>query len=106
MVFQSAAAHLGRPGGAVKSLRAVEKLDFERIIPGHGPATAPAQAVRETREYFEDLIAAVKEAMQKTRDVDKIKEMVRLPKYEKWGMYDRWLPLDVERIAGWLNVGQ
>ncbi|MBI3026183.1 MAG: MBL fold metallo-hydrolase [Candidatus Tectomicrobia bacterium] len=94
------------PGGAVKSLRAVERLDFERIVPGHGPATAPAKAVRETREYYEDLIAAVREAMKKTGDVDKIKEMVKLPKYEKWGMYDRWLVLNVERIVGWLRVGQ
>lgn len=44
--------------------------------------------------------------MKKTGDVEKIKEMVRLPKYAKWGMYDRWLALNVERIAGWLRVGQ
>lgn len=94
------------PGGAVKSLRAIGQLEFERIIPGHGPATAPAAAVRETREFYEDLIAAVREAVKQTRDVDKIKEMVKLPKYEKWAMYDRWLPLNVERIVGWLNVGQ
>jgi len=94
------------PGGAVRSLRAIEKLAFDRIIPGHGPASAPASAVREMREYYEDLIAAVKAAMQETSDVDKIKEMVKLPKYEKWGMYEKWLPLNVERIAGWLRVGQ
>ena len=94
------------PGGAVKSLRALEKLEFDRIIPGHGPASAPAKVVREMREYYEDLIAAVREAMKKTGDVEKIAQMVKLPKYEKWGMYEKWLPLNVERIVGWLRVGQ
>ena len=93
------------PSDWARSLREIEKLDFERIIPDHGPASAPASAVRETREYIEDLIAAVKEAMQTTSDVGKIQSMVKLPKYENWYGYKDWLAMNVERVFRQFQMG-
>lgn len=93
------------PDDWVRSLQEIEKLDFDRIIPGHGPAAAPKSAVREQREYLEDLLAAVKEAMAKTRDPDKVREMVKLPKYEKWSAYKEWLGMNVERIWAYYHMG-
>ena len=89
----------------VESLKEIEKLDLDRIIPGHGPPVAPASAVREQREYLEDLMAAVKEARKKTMNMDKIREMVKLPKYEKWGGYNQWLGQNVERVNLYYHMG-
>ena len=90
----------------VRSLAEIEKLDFERIIPGHGPPTAPAAAVREQREYLEDLMTAVREARKTERNPDKIRKMVKLPKYKTWGGYKQWLEMNVERINFFYHMGK
>ncbi len=90
----------------VRSLREIETLGFERIIPGHGPPTAPAAAVREQREYLEDLMAAVREARKTERSPDKVRTMVKLPKYEAWGGYKQWLEMNVERISFFYHMGK
>ena len=89
----------------VRFLKEIEKLDFDRIVPGHGPVVAPASAVREQREFLEDLLAAVKDAMMKSRNPNKVREMVRLPKYEKWAFYKGWLGMNVERIWVYYTTG-
>lgn len=95
------------PADWVSTLRVIErKLDFERIIPGHGPPTSPASAVTKQREYIEDLMVAVRGAMKTERNIEKVKQMVKLPKYEKWGGYKQWLPLNVERIFLFYRMGQ
>ena len=72
----------------VRTLREIEKrLDFTRVIPGHGPPIVPASAVSEQREYLEDLMAAVVAARKIERNPDKIRKLVKLSKYEKWGGY-------------------
>ena len=93
------------PRDWARSLKEIEKLDFDRIIPGHGPPVAPRSAVTETREYVEDLIAAVQEARKQGWSQDKAKQEIRLPKYEKWAFYNEWLPLNVERVWSSFHIG-
>ncbi len=91
----------------VRTLREIETtLDFTRVIPGHGPPTTPASAVREQREYLEDLMAAVLAARKTERNPDKIRKLVKLPKYEKWGGYKQWLEMNVERINFMYHMGK
>ncbi|MGH8864823.1 MAG: MBL fold metallo-hydrolase, partial [Burkholderiales bacterium] len=40
------------PQDWIKALRKWEQLDYDRIIPGHGPASAPKSAVVEQRQYL------------------------------------------------------
>jgi glyoxylase-like metal-dependent hydrolase (beta-lactamase superfamily II) len=94
------------PQGLVDTLKKVEQLDFTRFIPGHGPPTAPKSAVTSQREYFQDLMAAVKAARKKTLNLAKVKQMVKLPKYEKWAFYRQWLPMNVERIYLYYHMGK
>ena len=89
-----------------RSLAESETLDFERIIPGHGPPTAHAAAVREQREYREDLMTAVREARKTERNPDKIRKMVKLPKYKTWGAYKQYLEMNVERINFFYHMGK
>ncbi len=95
------------PRDWIRTLRDIEKtLDFTRIIPGHGPPTAPASAVREQREYLEDLMAAVMEARKTETDPDKIRMLIKLPKYENWAGYGPWLEMNVERINLFYHMGK
>ena len=95
------------PGDWVRTLREIERtLDIERIIPGHGPPTAPASAIREQREYLEDLMAAVMAVRKTERDPDKVRKLVKLPKYEKWDGYGPWLEMNVERINMFYHMGK
>jgi glyoxylase-like metal-dependent hydrolase (beta-lactamase superfamily II) len=92
------------PQDSIKALRKVEALDFDRIVPGHGPASAPKSEVTAIREYLEDLTKAVTEATQKAGNpyaIDKITELVKVdlrPKYGQWGEFDAWMMLNVDRI--------
>src|SRR5262249_34851250 len=78
---------LEEAGDTIKALRKVEALDFDRIVPGHGPASAPKAEVTAIREYLEDLTRAVSAAKEKVGNplaLDQITELVKAdlrPKY-------------------------
>jgi glyoxylase-like metal-dependent hydrolase (beta-lactamase superfamily II) len=84
--------------GWVRTLSEIEKLQATQMIPGHGPPIVPISAVADVRGYLQDLMAAVKEAMTKTQNRDEIIKSVKLPKYEKWGQYEAWLGMNIERV--------
>lgn len=94
------------PRDWVRTLRQVEKLEFDRMIPGHGPPSVPKSAVTEQRQYLEDLMEAVQVARKTEHNPDKIRKMVRLPKYEKWAGYNQWLEMNVERINLMYHMGK
>ena len=98
------------PDEWIRSLREIEALDFDYVISGHGPHTEPAidvaHVVVEQREYLEDLMAAVKAAMDSgVHSPDELKTSVKLPKYEDWRYYDEWLPMNIERIWAFYHMG-
>ena len=94
------------PGDWVRTLGEVEKLDIERVIPGHGPPVVPASAVREQREYLVDLMSAVKKLRDKGMlNPVKLRATVKLPKYKDWAFYDAWLPMNVDRIWAYYHMG-
>jgi glyoxylase-like metal-dependent hydrolase (beta-lactamase superfamily II) len=94
----------GSPQDTIKALRKVEALDFDRIVPGHGPASAPKAEVTAIREYLEDLTRAVSAAKEKAGSplaLDQITELVKVdlrPKYGQWGEFDNWMMMNVDRI--------
>jgi glyoxylase-like metal-dependent hydrolase (beta-lactamase superfamily II) len=94
----------GSPQDTIKALRKVEALDFDRIVPGHGPASAPKAEVTAIREYLEDLTRAVSAAKEKAGSplaLDQITELVKAdlrPKYGQWGEFDNWMMMNVDRI--------
>ena len=97
------------PGAAARTMREIEKLSFDRFIPGHGPAVAPVSDMRDVRQYVEDLIAAVREAFEKHKSVAKVRENakdIKLPKYEKWTGYKEYLQGNVERVITYYWNGQ
>lgn len=72
----------------IKSYRTVETLDFDIVAPGHGAPFEKA-AVTDTRQYFEDLVAAVSAGMADGLSLDELKDAIELENYRDWENYDR-----------------
>ena len=98
------------PDEWIRSLKEIEKMDFDYVISGHGPEGEPAidlaSVVAEQRIYLEDLMAAVKKAIDSgTHSPDALRKTVKLPKYENWRYYKEWLPMNIERIWAYYHMG-
>jgi len=98
------------PDEWIRSLKEIEATDFDYVISGHGPETQPAidpaSVVKEQRVYLEDLMAAVKKAMDTgSHNPDVLRKTVKLPKYKHWRYYDKWLPMNIERIWAYYHMG-
>lgn len=98
------------PDEWIRSLKEIEQLDFDYVISAHGPANQPAidarSVVTEQRNYLEDLMAAVKKEIDAgTHSPDKLKQTIKLPKYEHWRSYNEWLPMNIERIWAYYHMG-
>ena len=86
----------------IRSYRTVESLDFDILAGGHGRALFDKQAVTETRIYFEDLKAAVEEAMAAGMGLDEMQRTIRLEQYSDWVNYERLIENNIE--AAYLNL--
>jgi glyoxylase-like metal-dependent hydrolase (beta-lactamase superfamily II) len=93
------------PDDWIESLRRIEQLDFERLVPGHGKIGTKDHA-RMFRGYLEDLRAAVLEQIKNRATLDETKKAVQLTKYEHWGRYADWFPENVEGMYRYLSQAQ
>ncbi len=97
------------PDEWIRSLKEIEAMDFDYVISAHGPANEPAiekdTVVAEQRIYLQDLMAAVKAEFDKgTHSPDKLRKIVKLPKYKNWRSYNEWLPMNIERIWAYYHM--
>lgn len=90
------------PDDWIESLKRVEQLDFDVLVPGHGKV-GRKEHVGRFRHYLEDLRTAVLEQIQKGATLEAAKQNVRLPKYEQWQRYGEWLPENVEGMYRYLS---
>lgn len=92
----------GYPDEWIDSLRQVEGLEFDTLVPGHGKI-GTREHVRMFRGYLQDLRAAVKEQVQKGVSIEEAKKNVQLPKYEQWARYADWFPENIEGMYRYLS---
>ena len=78
----------------IDSLKRVEAMDFDVLVPGHGPLGNKASVVM-FREYLLDLRDEVTKHVREGRSLDEIKRLVTLPKYAAWNPKE-WFPLNIE----------
>ena len=90
------------PDEWIESLKQVEQLDFDILVPGHG-RIGKKEHVQRFRGYLEDLRAAVQEQIQKGASEEEAKKAVHLPKYEQWQHYAEWFPENVEGMYRYLS---
>ena len=81
--------------GWISSLRAIEKMDFDTLAPGHGPM-ATRDHVRKHREYLEDLQVQVTAQVKAGKSLAETKSAVDLTKYKDWGGYADSRNLNIE----------
>jgi glyoxylase-like metal-dependent hydrolase (beta-lactamase superfamily II) len=92
----------GYPDEWIDSLKQVEGLEFDTLVPGHGKI-GKKEHVQQFRVYLEDLRAAVLEQVQKGVGIEEAKKNVQLPKYEQWQRYAEWFPENVEGMYRYLS---
>ena len=90
------------PQNWIRSLKEIEKLEFETALFGHDIPTGTRKEVVLQREYLEDLTMAVGKAMQSG---DMMLQSVSLPKYKDWAHYDDWLGMNAARIMLEMMMG-
>jgi glyoxylase-like metal-dependent hydrolase (beta-lactamase superfamily II) len=73
----------------LKSYRTVEALDFDVLAAGHGTGLFKKADVTMTREFFEDLIAALSAGIAQGKSLEELEKTVLLEKYKDWAQYDR-----------------
>lgn len=76
------------------SVRRVEAMDFDILVPGHGRNGTKAD-VTAFGDYMDDLWAAVTTAVRAGKTLEQAQAEIKLPKYEKWFRYEEWLPLNI-----------
>ena len=76
-------------------------IPFETIVFGHGPPGGRA-AIHRQIAYYDDLTAAVRDAVAAGLTEDEAAESVRLDAYSGWGNYEQWFPLNVRGVYRWL----
>ncbi|MFQ5935660.1 MAG: MBL fold metallo-hydrolase [Acidiferrobacterales bacterium] len=87
----------------IEAIKLVEAIDFDILVPGHGPVGTKADA-SDHRAYLEDLYAAVLAAARAGQTLEEMKKSIRLDKYKDWGRYDQWLPLNIEGVYQRVNL--
>lgn len=90
------------------SLDRVLALDWDRMIPGHpyaGGRLGTKDDVRALKQYMTDLSDAVRAAADQGKCFDDAMKEIKLPKYEKWGNYERFLPGNVQRFCEYWGRG-
>jgi glyoxylase-like metal-dependent hydrolase (beta-lactamase superfamily II) len=79
----------------IEAVKRVEAMDFDILVPGHGPLGTKADAT-EHRQYLQALYDAVLDAARKGQSLEDMKERITLDEYRHLGMYDKWRELNIE----------
>ncbi len=90
------------------SLDRVLELDWTQMIPGHpyaGGRLGTKDDVRALKEYMTELSALVKAAADAGKCPNDAMKEIKLPKYEKWGNYEAYLPGNIERFCFYWSRG-
>ena len=91
-----------------ESFDKVLALDWDRMIPGHpyaGGRFGTKEDVRNAKQYMVDLSDAVKQAAAQGKCFDTAMKEIKLPRYEKWGNYEQFLPGNIERFCEYWGRG-
>jgi glyoxylase-like metal-dependent hydrolase (beta-lactamase superfamily II) len=87
----------------IEAIRQVEALEFDILIPGHGPVGTKSHAT-EHRQYLEELHAAVLQAARAGQSLEDTKANITLDKYQGWGQYEEWRPMNIEGMYNQIRL--
>ena len=81
--------------GWIKSLKRVERMDFDILVPGHGKLGTKAD-VTLFKSYMRDLHDQVLASARAGKSLEETKASVDLSKYKDLFMFANWSPLNIE----------
>jgi glyoxylase-like metal-dependent hydrolase (beta-lactamase superfamily II) len=87
----------------IDAIKRVEAMQFDILVPGHGPMGTKADA-RDHRRYLEDLNQAVLDAARAGQSLDEMKQSITLGTYKDWGQYEAWRPLNIEGMLSQIRL--
>lgn len=87
----------------IEAIKQVEAMDFDILVPGHGPLGTKADAT-DHREYLQDLHDAVLEAARAGQSLEQMKANITLDKYRDWSQYEEWRPMNIEGMYNQISV--
>jgi glyoxylase-like metal-dependent hydrolase (beta-lactamase superfamily II) len=79
----------------IDSLDRVQQIDFDVLVPGHGPLGTKAD-VGLFRDYMNDLYTQVLAAARQGKSLAETQAAVDLSAYKDWAMYGEWTPLNIQ----------
>jgi glyoxylase-like metal-dependent hydrolase (beta-lactamase superfamily II) len=92
-----------------EGLKKVIAMDWDKLISGHpgpgGRQTGTKDDARNQLAYLQDLSAVVKKAVDEGKSYADAQKEIKLPKYESWGGYGPFLPMNIERYYDFHNRG-
>jgi glyoxylase-like metal-dependent hydrolase (beta-lactamase superfamily II) len=80
----------------IRSYRALEALDFDISVGGHGRAHFTKADIAAGREFMEYLRREVESAMRKGLSLEQMKQEIRLEPYRDWGHYEQLREPNIE----------
>jgi glyoxylase-like metal-dependent hydrolase (beta-lactamase superfamily II) len=92
-----------------EGLKKVIAMDWDKLISGHpgpgGRQTGTKDDARNQLAYLQDLSAAVKKAVDEGKSYADAQKEIKLPKYESWGGFGPFFPMNIERYYDFHNRG-
>ena len=82
----------------IQAVEKVEAMDFDILVPGHGPVGSKAGA-SEHRRYLQALHQAVLAAARESQTLDEMKKSITLDAFKHLSMYDKWCELNIEGMV-------
>ena len=80
----------------IAALQGFKKLDFDKVVPGHGDVTTKA-ALDEQIDLLADLRSQVKAALAQGQSLEDMKRKILFDKWKGFGFFDI-LPVDIEAV--------
>ncbi len=77
------------------AIEAVEALDFDILVSGHGPLGTKQDAA-DHRAYLQELYDQVLAAARAGQSLEEMQASITMDAYKDWGQYDKWRTLNIE----------
>lgn len=75
--------------GWLNAIQALGAMNAQRVVPGHGPETAPwPAALNAEKAYLEGVVADVRKALEDGRDLAAAAQSVGQSQRDKWRLFD------------------
>ena len=87
----------------IDAIKQVEAMDFDILVPGHGPMGTKADA-SDHRAYLEELYDSVLAGARAGLSLEEMQASITLDKYAGWSQYEQWRPMNIEGMYGQVQM--